>query len=54
MDNDPLFKLYKLYCESIVENAREEASKLYLAQIAKLTEQIDYLHQLLAENNIIY
>ena len=37
MDNAPLFKLYELYYESIVENTREEASKLYLAQIEKLT-----------------
>ena len=37
MDKDPLCRLYELYCESIVEQAREEASRFYLAQIEELT-----------------
>ena len=39
MDKDPLYKLYELYREAIIEKTRKESERYYLAQIEQLTEQ---------------
>ena len=68
MDKDPLYKLYELYREAIIEKARKESERYYLAQIEQLTEQKNKLllehnrlttlleenRKLLTQNNITY
>ena len=68
MDKDPLYKLYELYREAIIEKARKESERYYLAQIEQLTEQknkllLEHNHlttlleenrKLLTQNNITY
>ena len=68
MDKDPLYKLYELYREAIIEKTRKESERYYLAQIEQLTEQKNKLllehnrlttlleenRKLLTQNNITY